>query len=92
MQYTSKLGDKLHKELDTQLTYNITFHSQNNGLLERMIQVIEDMLRACMIDFGGHWDKFLLFCEFSCNSSNHSSIDIALFEALYRRRYRSSIE
>ncbi|WMV09502.1 hypothetical protein MTR67_002887 [Solanum verrucosum] len=49
------------------------------------------MLRACVIDFGGHWDKFLLLCEFSYNNSYHSSIDMAPFEALYMRGYRSLI-
>ncbi|WMV59645.1 hypothetical protein MTR67_053030 [Solanum verrucosum] len=41
---------------------------------ERTIQVLEDMLSACVIDFGGHWDKFLPLCEFSYNNSYYSSI------------------
>ncbi|WMV32334.1 hypothetical protein MTR67_025719 [Solanum verrucosum] len=49
------------------------------------------MLRACVIDFGGHWDKFLPLCEFSYNSSYHSSNDMAPFEALYWRGCRSPI-
>ncbi|WMV30315.1 hypothetical protein MTR67_023700 [Solanum verrucosum] len=55
------------------------------------IQVLEDMLRAWVIDFGGHWDKFLPLCEFTYNNSYHSSIDMALFEVLYRRVCRSPI-
>ena len=43
------------------------------------------MLRACVIDFGGHWDKFLPVCEFSYNNSYHSSINMAKFEELYGR-------
>ncbi|WMV29633.1 hypothetical protein MTR67_023018, partial [Solanum verrucosum] len=58
---------------------------------ERTIQVLEDMLRACVIDFGGHWDKFLSLCEFSYNNSYHSIIDMASFEALYGRGCRSPI-
>ncbi|KAH0709197.1 hypothetical protein KY284_010624 [Solanum tuberosum] len=46
---------------------------------------------ACVIDFGGHWDKFLPLCEFSYNNSNYSSINMAPFEALYERRCRSPI-
>ena len=46
------------------------------------------MLRACVNDFGGHWDKFLPLCEFSCNNSYHSSIDMAPFEELYGRGCR----
>ena len=56
-----------------------------------MIQVLEDMLRACVIEFGGHWDNFLALVEFSYNNSYHSSIDMAPFEALYGRRCRSPI-
>ena len=56
-----------------------------------MIQVLEDMLRACVIELGGHWDNFLPLAEFSYNNSYHSSIDMAPFEALYGRRYRSPI-
>ena len=67
------------------------FHPQNDGQSERTIQVLEDMLRACVIDFGGHWDKFLPLAEFSYNNSYHSSIDMAPFEALYGKRYRSPI-
>ncbi|WMV38182.1 hypothetical protein MTR67_031567 [Solanum verrucosum] len=58
---------------------------------EKTIQVLEDMLRACVIDFGGHWDKFLPLCEFSYNKSYHCSIDMAPFEAFYGRGGRSPI-
>ena len=53
--------------------------------------MLKDMLRGCVIDFGGHWDKFLPLCEFSYNNSYHSSIDMAPFEALYGRGCRSPI-
>ena len=56
------------------------------------IQVLEDILRACVIDFGGHWDKFLLLCEFSYNNSYHSSNDMTLFKALYRIGCRTLID
>ena len=49
------------------------------------------MLRACVMEFGGHWDNSLPLEEFSYNNSYHSSIDMAPFEALYGRRYRSPI-
>ena len=42
-----------------------------------MIQVLEDMFRACVIEFGGHWDSFLPLAEFSYNNSYHSSIYMA---------------
>ena len=49
------------------------------------------MLRACVIEFGGYWDNFLLLAEISYNNSYHSSIDMTLFKALYGRRCRSPI-
>ncbi|WMV25090.1 hypothetical protein MTR67_018475 [Solanum verrucosum] len=68
-----------------------TFHPQTDWQSERTIQVLEDMLRACVIDFGGHWDKFLPLCEFTYNNSYHSNIDMAPFDALYGRGFRSPI-
>ena len=67
------------------------FHPQTEGKSERTIRVLEDMLRACVIEFGGNWDNFLPLAEFSYNNSYHTSIDMAPFEALYGRRCRSPI-
>ncbi|XP_059292207.1 uncharacterized protein LOC132045644 [Lycium ferocissimum] len=53
--------------------------------------VLDDMLRSCVIDFGGHWDRFLPFVEFASNNNYHSSIEMAPFESLYGRRCRSLI-
>ena len=53
-QFTSKFWRKLHDELGTQLTFSTTFYPQTDGKSERTIQVLEDMLRAYVIDFGGH--------------------------------------
>ncbi|KAH0729667.1 hypothetical protein KY289_000855 [Solanum tuberosum] len=90
-QFTSKFWRKLHDELGTQHTFSTVFNPQMDMQSERTIQVLEDMLRACVIDFGGHWDKFLPLCEFSYNNSYNSSIDMAPFEALYGRGCRSPI-
>ncbi|KAD4888716.1 hypothetical protein E3N88_20789 [Mikania micrantha] len=62
-------------------------HDEN----ERTIQTLEDMLRSCVIDFGGNWDTHLPLVEFSYNNSYHSSIDMAPFEALYGCKCRSPI-
>ena len=82
---------KFHDELGTQFTFSSTFHPQTDGQSKRTIQVLEDMLRAGVIDFGGHWDKFLLLFEFSYNNSYHSSIRMAPFETLYCIRCRSPV-
>ncbi|GKE46621.1 putative reverse transcriptase domain-containing protein [Tanacetum coccineum] len=58
---------------------------------ERIIQTLKDMLRACVIDFGGSWDVHLPLAEFSYNNSYYSSIRCAPFEALYGRMCRSPV-
>ena len=90
-QFNSMFWRTLHVELGTRQDLSTAFHPQTDGQPERTIQVLEDMLRACVIDFGGHWDKFLPLAEFSYNNSYHSSIDMDPFEALYGRRCRSPI-
>ena len=62
-----------------------------NGQAERTIQTTEDMLRACVLHFKGSWDDHLLLIEFSNNHSYHSSIQMALFKALYGWRCRSLV-
>ncbi|GKA79912.1 putative reverse transcriptase domain-containing protein [Tanacetum coccineum] len=68
------------------------YHPQTDGQSERTIQTLEDMLRACVIDFGNGWVKHLPLVEFSYNNSYHASIKAAPFEALYGRKYRSPIK
>ena len=56
-----------------------SFHPTTDGQTERTIQTLEDMLRACVLDFGGSWDDKLDVIEFSYNNSYHSSIGVAPF-------------
>ncbi|GJS07858.1 putative reverse transcriptase domain-containing protein [Tanacetum coccineum] len=65
--------------------------AKTDGQSGRTIQTLEDMLRACVIDFGGSWDVHLPLAEFSYNNSYHTSIRCASFEALYGRKYRSLV-
>ncbi|GJZ74863.1 putative reverse transcriptase domain-containing protein [Tanacetum coccineum] len=62
-----------------------------DGQSEHTIQTLEDMLIACVLDFGGSWDVHLPLVEFSYNNSYHFSVRCALFEALYGRKCRSPI-
>ncbi|GKF43645.1 putative reverse transcriptase domain-containing protein, partial [Tanacetum coccineum] len=75
----------------TQLDMSTTYHPQTGGQSERTIQTLEDMLRACVIDFRKGWDRHLSLVEFSYNNSYHTSIKAAPFEALYGRKCRSQI-
>ena len=61
-QFISIFWSKLHDELSTLLTFSTTFHPLIAEQSERTVQVLEDMLRACVIDFGGLWDKLLPLC------------------------------
>ena len=67
------------------------FHPQIDGQSERTIQVLEDMLRACVLDFKGSWEENLALVEFTYNNSYQASIQMAPYEALYGRPYRSPI-
>ncbi|GJZ39158.1 putative reverse transcriptase domain-containing protein [Tanacetum coccineum] len=64
---------------------------ETDGQSERTIQTLEDMLRACVIDFGKGWVKHLPLAEFSYNNSYHASIKAAPYEALYGRKCRSPV-
>ncbi|GJX58482.1 reverse transcriptase domain-containing protein [Tanacetum coccineum] len=67
------------------------YHPETDGQSKRTVQTLEDMLCACVIDFGSDWDTHLPLAEFSYNNSHHASIKAALFEALYRRKCRSPV-
>ncbi|GJS28466.1 putative reverse transcriptase domain-containing protein [Tanacetum coccineum] len=81
----------LQKALGTRLDMSTMYHSQTDGQSERTIQTLEDMLRACVVDFGNGWNTHLPLVEFSYNSSYHTSIKAAPFEALYGHKCRSPI-
>nr|GEV81035.1 putative reverse transcriptase domain-containing protein [Tanacetum cinerariifolium] len=89
--FASRFWRSLQESLGTSLDMSTAYHPQTDGQSERTIQTLEDMLRACVIDFGSGWDKHLPLAEFSYNNSYHASIKAAPFEALYRRKCRSPI-
>ncbi|GJV46675.1 putative reverse transcriptase domain-containing protein [Tanacetum coccineum] len=89
--FTSHFWKTLNKALGTRLDMSTAYHPQTDGQSERTIQTLEDMLRACVLDFGKGWDKHLPLVEFSYNNSYHTSIKAAPFEALYGRKCRSPI-
>ncbi|GKC55101.1 putative reverse transcriptase domain-containing protein [Tanacetum coccineum] len=81
----------MQKALGTRLDISIAYHPQTNGQSEHTIKTLEDIFRACVLDFGGSWDVHLLLVEFSYNNSYLSSVRRAPFEALYGRKCRSPI-
>ena len=87
--FTSKFWQGFQKAWGTKLNYSTTFHPQTDGQSERTIQTLEDMLRACALDWSGNWDEYLPLVEFSYNNSWQASIGMAPFEALYGRKCRT---
>ncbi|GJW82187.1 putative reverse transcriptase domain-containing protein [Tanacetum coccineum] len=89
--FTSRFWQSLQGALGTQLDMSTAYHPETEGQSERTIQTLEDMLRACIIDFGKGWERHLPLVEFSYNNSYHASIKAAPFEALYGRKCRSPV-
>ena len=80
----------LQESLGEHLKFS-TYHPQTDGQLERTIQILEDMLSACILDFKGSWEDYLHLAEFAYNNSYQASIKMAPFEALYERKCRSPL-
>ena len=87
--FTSKFWQALQRALGTKLDMSTAFHPQTDGQSERTVQIVEDMLRSCILDFQGAWDDHLPLCEFAYNNSYQASIKMAPYEALYGRPCRS---
>nr|GEU56398.1 reverse transcriptase domain-containing protein [Tanacetum cinerariifolium] len=87
--FTSLFWQALHNVLGTRLDMSTAYHPKTDGQSERTIQTLEDMLRACVFDFGKNWDRHLSLVEFSYNYNYHTNIKAAPFEALYGRKCRS---
>ncbi|GJY34567.1 putative reverse transcriptase domain-containing protein [Tanacetum coccineum] len=81
----------LQKALGINFYMSAAYHPQTDRQSERTIQTLEDVLRACVIDFGNDWVKHFPLVEFSYNNIYHASIKAAPFEALYGRKCRSPI-
>nr|GEZ78272.1 reverse transcriptase domain-containing protein [Tanacetum cinerariifolium] len=89
--FASNFWRSLQNALSTRLDMSTTYHPKTDGQSERTIQTLEDMLRACAINFGKGWVNHLPLVEFSYNNSYHTTIKAAPFEALYGQKCRSPI-
>ncbi|WVZ80861.1 hypothetical protein U9M48_028303 [Paspalum notatum var. saurae] len=67
------------------------YHPQTSGQVERVNQILEDMLRACALTYSTKWDECLPLAEFGYNNSYQKSLEMAPFEALYGRRCRTPL-
>jgi hypothetical protein len=91
LQFVSKFWEELHQSLGTKLLHSSAYHPQTSRQTERVNQILEDMLRACVLDFSQKWEECLPLAEFSYNNSYQESIKMAPFEALYGQRCRTPL-
>ncbi|KAL0539556.1 hypothetical protein IC582_023772 [Cucumis melo] len=89
--FTSKFWKGLQTAMGTRLDFSTAFHPQTDGQTERLNHVLEDMLRACALEFPGSWDSHLHLMEFAYNNSYQATIGMTPFEALYGKCCRSPV-
>ncbi|KAJ9536647.1 hypothetical protein OSB04_un000196 [Centaurea solstitialis] len=87
VRFTSRFWSKFHEDLGTKLQLSTAFHRQTDGQSERTIQTLEDMLRACVLDFGAKTANK----QYHANNSYHASIGMPPYELLYGRRCRTPV-
>nr|ASR75330.1 retrotransposon protein [Oryza rufipogon] len=90
-QFTSHFWEKVHEALGSYLAFSTAYHPQTDGQTERTNQVLEDMLRACALDFSKNWERCLPYAEFSYNNSFQASLKMSPNEALFGRRCRTPL-
>jgi hypothetical protein len=89
--FTSRLWPSLQQAMGTKLNLSMEFHPQMDGKSERTIQTLEDLLRSCVLEFGGNWEDLLPLVEFTYNNSHQTTIGMASYEALYGRKCHTLI-
>ena len=77
--------------MGTKLIRSSAYHPQTSSQTERVNQILENLLRACVISSKGSSKKWLPLAEFSYNNSYQASIKMAPFEALYDRKCRTPL-
>jgi hypothetical protein len=90
-QFVAHFWEQLHAFLGTHLIHSSAYHPQTDGQTERINQILEDIHRACVLNYPGKWDKCLPLTEFSYNNSYQESLRMVPFEALYDRRCRTLV-
>jgi hypothetical protein len=90
-QFVARFWEQLQHTLGTKLIRSSAYHFQTDGQTERINHILEDMLRACVLQYDKNWDKCLSLAEFSYNNSYQASIKMAPFEALYDRQCRTRL-
>jgi hypothetical protein len=84
--FTSKFWKGLFKGFRTNLNFNTTYHPESDGKIERVNQVIEDMLRMYVMEKPSKWEDYLHLVEFAYKNGYQASLKMSPFEALYGRK------
>jgi transposase InsO family protein len=90
-QFTSRFWERLQEALDIQLRFSSTYHPQTDGQTERVNQILEDMLRACALQYERSWNKSLSYIEFSYNNSYQESEDGAVQDVIWTKKSDSVV-
>eukprot|EP00253_Pinus_taeda_P012189 PITA_12189 len=89
VKFTSAFWKTLFAELGTQLNFSTAYHPQTDGQTERVNQMVEDMLRAYVMQQPTRWEDYLHLVEFAYNNGYHTSTQMSPFEVLYGRKCRT---
>jgi transposase InsO family protein len=84
-QFVAHFWEQLHTSLGNHLIHSSAYHLQTYGQTEQLKQILEDMLRACVMEYQGSRDKNLPWVVFSYNNSYQESLKMAPFKVLYGR-------
>src|SRR3954469_21350964 len=79
--FTSRFWGSFQNAMETHISFSTSSHPQSSGQVERVNQILQDMLRACVISFGKNWEKSLPFAEFAYNNSFQSSLNMLLLNS-----------
>ena len=90
-QFTARFWQSLHESIGTTLKYSSAYHPQTDGQTERVNQILEDLLRACVLTYGTDWEKSLSYAEFTYNNNFQASLKMSPFEALYGGKCRTPL-
>jgi transposase InsO family protein len=78
-QFMLRFWEKLYEAMDTRLSFSSEYHPQTNGQIERVNQILEDMLRAYALKDKKSWDKCLPYLEFKYNNSYQENLKMSPF-------------
>ena len=89
VKFTSNFWKGLFAALGTKLNFSTTYHPQTDGQIERVNQVLEDMLCMYVMDKQTKWEDYLHLVEFAYNNGQQASLEMSPYEAFYGRRCRT---